>query len=281
MSQQFRRAWLVTVGTGGTTALQTSLLDVKFKITRSLRPRAGKCELEIYNCNDTHRAQLLAVRQPFVQVAAGYVGNVPMLFTGNGRKAFAVREETSWTLRITAGDGEASLRGQRVVASFGPGTGLTQVVRAIAAAMDVGLGNAVTAIQGASFASGVGNTFPEGTVLQGRATDELDRLCASADLEWSIQDGNLQILPLGGALQRQAVLLADDAGLIGSPEAGKGALVKCRALIQPGLEPGSQVQIRSSGINGLYRVEKTEYEGDSTASAQDWYANLTCRAVRS
>ena len=272
MSLLFGRSWRVVCGVDATTGLATSDLDVKFKIERHVQGRAGKCLLEIYNLTEAHRHQLLAVRRPFVQVAAGYGPTPPVLFQGNGRKVFVEREDTTWTTRITAGDGEYALRSARVVAAFGPGTGIAQVAQAIATAMGVGIGNAATAFRGATLVAAGASVFPEGTVLQGWAADELSRLCEATGTEWSVQDGNLQILPLGGALQRPAVLLSPSTGLVGSPAAGKGAIVKAKALLGP---------LQSEGITGVFRVEKVTYTGESTAGATDWYADLVLRAVPS
>ena len=268
----FGRRWTVQVG-----ALQTSELDVKFKIKRRLAGRAGKCELDIFNLSAEHRAQAKAAGHPFVQIQAGFREGTSLLFQGDARKVDDIREDTTWTLKVTAGDGETAIRSARVgdhgtPGSFTAGTGIAAVVQALAGAMGVGVGNALTALQGSSVA------FPSGTVVHGRASEELGRLCDSAGLLWSVQDGNLQLLPVNGALQREAILLSDASGLVGSPQQGKGGVVKATALLIPGLVPGQVVQLQSRGTNGVFRIETAEYVGESRGTGpKTWAAELTLR----
>lgn len=270
----FDRRWRVQVG-----SLDASALACKFKISRSLYGYAGTCDLEIRNLSEDHRREILASprRRTFVEVQAGYVDGLALLFRGDKRKAVPVREGTDWIVKITAGDGEHALRNARVARSFSSGSTLQQVVQHIADAMGVGVGNAVTALRGATL-GGLDGTFTEGTVLHGLAASELTRLTSSAGLTWSIQDGVLQVLPRGGALAREALLLSSSTGLIGSPEIVNRRTINVKALLIPGLVPGQQVVIDSSVVRGAWRISTAEYTGDT--HGQDWTAALTCHRPR-
>lgn len=264
----FRRSWRVQVG-----ELVTEGLAVKFKIKRSLAA-VGQCEFTVYGLNEDHRREVTHAprRTTFVEVQAGYEGGRSTLFRGDLRKAVPAREGTEWSVTVTAGDGEHAIRTARVSRSFAAGTTLESVVRAIADAMGVGLGNAVTALRGAGLGS-VGDTFPEGTLVHGLAATELTRLCASSGRTWSVQDGNLQILPLGGALARDAILLSADTGMLESPKIVNRRTVQVSALIQPGLVPGQQVVLQSQVIGGTWRISEAEYTGDTHGN--DWTVALT------
>lgn len=264
----FRRAWRVQVG-----ELVTEGLAVKFKIKRGLMA-VGQCELTIYGLNEDHRREVTHAprRTTFVEVQAGYEGGRSTLFRGDLRKAVPAREGTEWSVTVTAGDGEHAIRTARVSRSFAAGTTLESVVRAIADAMGVGLGNAVTALRGAGLGA-VGDTFPEGTLVHGLAATELTRLCASSGRTWSIQDGNMQILHLGGALARDAILLSADTGMLESPKIVNRRTVQVSALIQPGLVPGQQVVLQSQVIGGTWRISEAEYTGDTHGN--DWTVALT------
>lgn len=269
--QLFGRKWSVQAG-----ALETDELDVKFKVLRQISGRAGTCQLEVYNLTAQHRAEAKAIgRGLYVQIVAGYAQGTSLIFRGDARRVDDIREGTTWTLKITAGDGELAVRTAQVSAGFAPGSTVRQVVQAIADAMGVGVGNALDVL------GGVALTFPSGTVIDGRASEELGRLCDSAGCLWSVQDGNLQLLTMQGALAREAILLSDTSGLIGSPQTGKGGVVKAKALLIPGLFPGQLVQLQSLGTNGTYRIEKAEYVGESRGTGEgSWAAELTLR-VRS
>lgn len=276
MSDLFRRVYRVQVGT-----LNLSELACKFHIKRSLHGRAGTCELEVYNLADAHRREIASAprRTTFVEVQAGYAGTgLSTLFRGDLRKAITVRESTAWVAKITAGDGEHALLTARVSRSFAANTTVETVVRHIADAMGVGIGNAVTAMRAASLRgaslAGEPATFPAGTMVHGSASAELARLCASVGTSFTIQDGALQVLPLGGSLQRTAVSLSPDSGMIGAPEIVNRRAIKLKCLIQPGLTPGQEVVVQSQVIDGTWRITECDINGETHGSA--WDMSLAC-----
>ena len=279
MSELFRRAWRVQVG-----SLDVSNLAIRFKAKRTLAQRAGTLDLEIRNLSPEHRREIQTARRfrTFVEVQAGYVGGMSLIFRGDLRKAVPAREGTDWLVKVTAGDGEHALRSARVSRSFAPGTTVQMVVQHIAEAMGVGVGNAATALRNASLGTAglLGDAMPEGTVLHGSAAAELTRLCESARKTWSIQDGNLQILDLGGALSRTAILLSPDTGMIGTPEVVNRRVITVKALLQPGLVPGQQVVVQSDALlsTAPWRITEADYSGDT--HGVDWYATLTCHRPR-
>ena len=271
----FRRAWRVHVGT-----LDASTLACKFKVQRTLAMgRAGHAEIVIFGLTPEHRREIISAprRRTFVELHAGYADGMSLLFRGDLRKAVQSREGTEWMVTVTAGDGEHAIRNARVSRSFAAGTTLATVVQAIADAMGVGAGNAATALRGASLGA-VGDTFPEGTLVHGLAAAELTRLCDSARLTWTVQDGVLQLLPLGGALARDAIRLAADSGLLGAPEVVNRRTVNVKALLIPGLTPGQQVVLDSAVISGVWRISEAEYTGDTHGA--DWTAALVMHRPR-
>ena len=201
---------------------------------------------------------------------------------GDLRKAVVKRDGTDYVTTVTAGDGEHSIRTARVSRSFAPGTPLHAAADALAESLGVGVGNARDAFASAAFATGA-NVFAEGATLTGNAASELTQLCNAARLTWSVQDGNLQLLPLGGALERTAILLSEDTGMVGAPEIVNRRTITVTALLQPGLVPGQQVVVRSSVESargtpalsaGAWRITEAEYAGDTNGG--EWYAKLTC-----
>jgi hypothetical protein len=280
----FGRRWRVTIDT-----LEITDLDIAFKVTRSLYSRAGTLELDVFNLSDDHRAQARrwraregtppnqVTRRTRVRLEAGHAEGTSVIFQGNVRRVDTIRENPDWITRVTAGDGEESLRSARGARSFGPDTSIRDVIRYCAEASGVGLGNLDDALAGAQF-DRVGSILPGGAVVHGRVERQLHHLLRSVGLEWSIQDGVLQVLPRGGALARTAVLLSTDTGLIGSPEVGLNRVVTAKAIIQPDLTPGAQVQLKSAVVAGYYRVETAEYAGETRG--EPWDVTMTMRRIR-
>ena len=259
----FRRAFRVSVGDQG-----FQDFDLSFKVARTLNATPNTCELKLYNLSETSRAHLAA--GALVRLEAGYVSGLTLLFSGDVRRVHTKVEGTERVTTIEAGDGERAHRGARVLRSFGPSATVDTVVAALAEAAGVGVGNAREALIGAGFGRVPGG-YPQGTVVDGAIADELTRVCASAGFEWSIQDGVLQLLQRGSALDRLAVVLSADTGLLEASVSKSGKL-SAKALLIPDLVPGRKVDVRSPNARGLFRVTKAEYAGDTTGD--DWTTSL-------
>ena len=289
----FLRRWSITIGSGqsrgssssGSTNNQSALtsgnvdgsaaVDIKFKIKRTLQAKPHTLELDVFNLTEDHRNTIKSATRPIVQVSAGYKDTgVSMLFNGIGGHARVFRDGPDVITRLRAGDGVVAYRTARVNQSFAANANLNDVITALASAMGVGLGNVSTALQNVTLDQ-LGSTFVHGTVLRGLASAEMNALLRSANMDWSIQEGVLQVLPRLAALQRQAITLSSDTGLLDVPEVGNHGTLTLKALIQPGLVPGQIVSVSSDQIDGNYRIEDAEWSGDTIGN--DWHVELTCR----
>jgi hypothetical protein len=271
MTDLYGRAWRVTVGD-----LQTTTLDVVFDIERATFG-VGKATVQLFGLSESNRNTVRDSRGTLLKVEAGYAQTgLGVIFQGDVRRADTERDGADWIAHITGGDGEDAMHTARVSRSFGSGATVADLVSYVAGVMGVDPGNAVAALGGAGL-DNVGTVFPMGVVLHGRALPHFTAVLRAAGLTWSVQDGTIQVVPLGGALQRTAVLLGEDSGLVGSPEQGKNGVVKARALLVPDLVPGQLVQITSAGTNGLFRIMKVHNTGDTHGT--DWYADMSLRGV--
>lgn len=282
--RQLNRAWRIQVGTlllSERSAQGQTGLDCSFKITRTLSSsRAGKCEITVYNLPQSLSREVanLPRRTTIVSVDAGYVEGMSRLFTGDLRLATPARSGADITMTIEAGDGVHARRAARVSQAFAPGTSIDGAAQALATALGVGVGNAATAFRGARLSGGA-SILPDGATLHGNAAAELTRLCNGADLIWSVQDGQILVLPLGGALARDAVSLNANSGMIDSPQFVDRRTVKVKCLIQPGLAPGQRVQINSllTG-DAVLRTAEVVFTGET--AGQPWDAELTLKMPR-
>lgn len=259
MTTLFRRAFALTVGT-----LRITGLDVSFRVRRSLKREPNTCEVSIWNLNETNRQALRELRVVPVRLEAGYVDGLATIFEGDLRDVHTERDGPDLITRLSSGDGERALQRSRVNRSYGPQTSLRQVTEGAITAMRVDVGNAIQAIAAGDF-EGAGRLFSEGVVLSGNAATELDGLLASQGLEYSVQNGQLQVLPRGQPLAGTAVLLTAGTGLIGSPSEGSDGIVKARCLMIPDVYPGRRIEFRSTEVSGFFRTETAEYTGDTAS----------------
>lgn len=161
-----------------------------------------------------------------------------------------------------------------------------------------------------------GGVLPRGKVLWGMGRALMRCEAANVGASWSIQDGQVQILPLNGYLPGEAVVLSALTGLVGIPEQTEQG-VKARCLLNPKLRIGGLVQIDNASVNqtsqadlrasgfptpalpggaqvpydryagvqmladitsdGFYRLYVAEHFGDTRG--QDWYTEIIGLAV--
>lgn len=258
-SDLFIRNWSVAIGPDGGQGRKWEGLRTTFRIEKSGSSTPNKVEVAIYNLSADSRSFIK--KGHIVQVSGGYGQAVKLLGQGEIALPNHAKEGADWVTRLEADDGGKALR-TTLSESFGPKTTESAIIRAIAKKLGVKLGK----LQGLSD-SAVGR----GRQLSGPAKHELDALCKSRGLRWSIQDGVLQVLPIGEPLNGEAVLLSPSTGLVGSPElTAKG--VKVTSLLQGGINPGHLIKVESLLVTGEYVAEKVTIEGDSHGDA--WYTHI-------
>lgn len=268
MSELFGREVAITAGTVKITGLRCA-----FKVEQTLKPEPNKAEVSIWNLSEATRASLRGVVVP-VTLEAGYVGTRQVVFKGDiaADGVISTRDGPDWVTTLRAGDGEDLYRRTRVQESFAEGTKIKDVLAKLLGKFGDSAKEAFQKAKAGDF-SGALDTFVGGAVMSGPAHDELTKLLAANGYTWSFQDGKVQILKAGEANTEPAVLLSSSTGLLGSPEIGKGGVLKFRSLLQPGLRPGRKVKIQSREIHGaFFVVGKVVHTGDTHGN--DWLSEV-------
>lgn len=256
--------------------LRLTNLRVAFKVKKTLNLSANTAEVRIYNLSPTHRDQLLEKEKVRVQLSAGFVDRMSVLFTGELRTAQPERDGTDVVVVLSSADGERQMQTSRVSSSFGAGTSVESVLGHLGNALGVGQGNSREMFAGRAL-NGVMRIFSSGTTVHGQTAPHLDRLSRAAGLEVSIQDGALQVLEIGQPLQGETIVLRPTTGLVGSPTIGTDHVMKARALLISDLRPGRLVQVEAEFVRGTFRLHQVEFQGDTFGG--DWYASLEGRAA--
>ena len=305
----FRRAYRLIIDTieiaGGDGVADS--LDIDFKIEKTNRAEPNKAEIKIYNLNDDHRNELVrrfgsqvekSKRKPLrVELEAGYEGegNRGLIFAGDLRNLIVKREGQDFVTTISGADGGHAFKTGRISRAFGAGTSVSTVLRACVDALGIGTGN-LSEFEAAAKLTALGTQFSHGTVLSGSAERELDHLVKAAGLEWSVQNGSLQLRRKGQPVQAKAYRLAADTGLVGVPfpevdatvlpnasgkpnasktAARRSGLVNCKTLIIPSLAPGQKVDLDSEEFKGGYQIMEMAFQGQTFGN--DWYIQSKVR----
>ena len=308
----FPKAWSVQVEIAPGKALVISNVDLEFKILRTIRSTANKCDLTIWNLTQAHRVAIEKRNRPLatgkalgvnVKIEAGYVGQTSVLFNGDLRSVGSSRQGVDWRTVIGGDDGGRAIRESRINMQFPRGTPFSLIFKQAAQALGIGLGNAGLVAPGVTVL-GIGSNTNSNYSLSGNVKQVFDKLCESVGLTWSIQHGVIQVLPKGTPLQGRAIYLSPTTGLLdspapsvdssvslGSPQAfapgappkntkapkPKSTLVlKCKAMLIPGLAPGRIVQLNSDEYKGNYTICEVEYNGQTWSKR--WEADMVLRA---
>lgn len=262
----FRRSCVANLG-----GIEVADLRQQFKADHTSDSTPNKLQYSVWNLSPASRAHLSSEKDLVIQVEAGYAdGQTDVIFLGDIERIVQVREGPDWITRLESADGGKALRATKVAFSFKEGTKIVDMIKHVGKQMLVDVGNLKELSQ--SDLKRKIEEYANGSAVFGRAKDIMDGLCKSAGLDWRVQEGALEITQRGQPFGTEAVVLAPDSGLIGSPEPGEEGKVRAVSLIQPGLKPRRKVKLESSALNGFYVISTVSYTGDTHGS--DWYAAL-------
>jgi hypothetical protein len=258
-------------------------LDIQFNVKKTLKAEPNTANIKVWNLSEQTRATVEASRpglkdaKPIpILLTAGYVGDVGQIYLGEVRSAFTTVEGPDRVTELTTGDGESAGR-QRILQSIGPKTPVDVALRAIVRTLGIGEGNigkAITSLKSRGF----GNLYEKGAVLAGNSARLLTDFCKGSSLEWSIQDGRLQILDIGKALETKAFEVSAQTGMVGSPTIDSKGIASATVFLTSQLRPGVKVSFKAVGLKGFYRVTQVDYEGDTAGN--DWYCKIKAEVLK-
>lgn len=275
MTALLNRQYVLAVGAKGIASSRQDsegfhpTLRISFGVVRTLTQEPNNSEISVFNLNESSRKSLDEKPKVPIVLSAGYGKELSRIFSGDVSYVASQRQGVEWVTKLSLQDGADKYRSSRINVSLAPGTPISAAIQKAASAIGLPVGNLSTHL---SNARGGVDRFARGVVLSGSAPGQLDKLLKTAGYGWSIQDGQLQILAPKETMPGMAVKLTPSTGLIGSPERGDKGLTKAKALIQPGLLPGNRVVLESAVVVGTFRVEKSEFKGDSHGT--DWYVEM-------
>lgn len=290
----FGRVYKLIVGQAGQGGVEITGLRVTFDIEKTATPRPNNSKLVIYNLAPATRAMMEKPDTKCI-LSAGYTEDRGALLMFSGAVDFAytqkIQADIATTLELH--DGHVALRDTMVSIGQGKGASAKAVIKSTAGqlGMPLVMDEALT-----------DRTWGHGFSYYGPARHALKRVTAAAGMEWSVQNGALQVVPAGGTTLRQAIVLGGESGLIGPPERTRkgqeqAALVKdlatganpvnkpllsaqrrkfdgwrVKSLLMPTINPGDPVILNSAYVQGSFRAETVRHTGDSEGG--DWQTEI-------
>lgn len=273
----FQREYSITIGRPG---LRVERHRCAFRVEKTSKPEPNKANLQVWNLSRVQRAAIEELspqegetRGVPILIEAGYKETgAAQIYLGDLTTVYSKREGADYITTIESGDGQ-SAKQSSINQSFGPQTTADTALRAIVKALGVGEGN-VAAIAAKLRSTGRA-MLPQRAVLSGSAYEHMTNFARSAGLEWSIQDGAIQIVDRGKALAGFATKLSSRSGLIGTPTIDPKGVLSCQMLMQPQVKVGSILVLDSTTIEGQYKIERATWEGDTFGGP--WYITVEAK----
>lgn len=246
---------------------------VKFTVDKTSEGNANKATIQIFNLSQDTR-NFLEGTGLFLMLKAGYQDAMSTICVADILKGKHERQGPDVITSLECGDGETAMRDATVSVGLGAGAKNTQVIE-----------QAVAAITAFNVSRGFTETIPSrsyagGFTYSGPAKELLRTQLKNVGLEFSIQDGELNIFAPGKTDGTIAVEIGPKTGLVGFPT--KTPLgVDFVSLLNPSIRPGRLIKIVSKQFYGafgsqsgaasasvidsgqLVRVRRAVHDGDS------------------
>lgn len=262
--RQYGRRYRLEIGTE-TEGIAIESLRVTFEFTKTIDSKPNSGTVRVYNMNRDNINKVLAGEFKNLRLSVGY-NELRLIYVANIIKPSVRREDLDWVIEFECADGDTDYQKAYTAMTLAAGSTDQTAVEKI-------VGRFAETVAGVVDLPNK-RALPRGKVMLGNNRDLLNQLCKNNQADWSIQDGELVILPPDKVLSDEAVLLSQDTGMIGSPEATDNGL-ELTCLLNPSLKIGGLVRVRSilNHYDGDYKIVNIAYSGDALGG--DW----TCKLV--
>jgi hypothetical protein len=277
----FDRVYKLLIGQGNS-GLEITNLKIQFEIEKTAKKNPNTNKIRVWNLRKETRAQL---EKPDTRclLYAGYAEEAgPLLiFQGGVTYAWTKFDGPDVVTEFEVGDGTQEIRDSMVSMGYGKGVKSGQILKDVSEKMGLPLTLPSNAPE---------RSWINGLSYFGSARTLLDKVTKATNLEWSVQNGNLQVLEKGMVTTRQGVEIALDSGMVGYPEREREAKAettskkksgaaqkqwdgwKVKTLLMPQLNPGDRVHLKSRAVDGVFRIEELKHTGDNWEA--DWQTEL-------
>lgn len=286
MSDQFLfgRAWTLDIGAPnqtkatryGNVGSNPAPIRISFDIDKNMTGTSNKSKITLTNLSPELRSNI--TKGYLLKLQAGYLANIDVLFVGNAFLVKNTRSGPDIMTEIDCGDGEGAITYCKLNKTYaGPQVPIWQILSDCAKAMEATTDLSPSGIQ-AGIALGIPNVYYPSFTAEGPVRKTLNRLLKPAGLEWNIQNGKLNIVPIVAHLGQQAQLVSPDTGLIQIPSVDKSGTT-FTALLNPRLVPGALVKLDSqeTNLSGYYKIRTSKFTGDSYGTS--WEVACECTAL--
>jgi len=280
MTLQFGRNVRITFGEYGKEGIQSTGLRVSFSVQKTKKKEVNSAQIQIYNLTQENRKSLSG-NNIFFQIEVKWDAEEvwSILASGDVLDVSSQQNGADIITSVTIADGIKDVRDTAFNKSYPKGTKFSSVLTDI-----LGTFKNIDVQDAKNFVSkAISNSkeFLTGSTISGRSFDELDKILTPLGLNASVTDNQLIIDKKFETSQTEAFLLKSDSGLLGSPQEKTFTLnkeekkgISISTLLNPRINIGSIVKIKSKQIDGEYVVFSLTHAGDSIEGS--WLTTAEC-----
>jgi hypothetical protein len=270
--KNFDRQYRMTAGKPGSVGFEIGgtspyALHISFSVQKQELESSNTAKVQVWNLNKANLATL-EEKDCYLTLKAGYGNTLPVILSGTVSHSNTKLDGADTLTEIEVVDGLAEIRDTWVSISYAGKVNSKKIIDDIASQMGV----TVTYSYNAEFAD-----IPNGFSFVGQAKHALSKACAVSGLEWSIQNGVLQVKKPGDVMSKEVYVISPETGLISIPERvqisssdqnGKNQVGYDLVYLMNGaIGPGDYVQVDSKYLKGFFRVYSLEIDGDNLGGA--------------
>ena len=266
---QYGRVFSVYLGTENQDIVRdVGVLRSTFKIIKLSTGVQNTLKLELTNLSSDTRN--LYKKDDKIIIQAGYVEKDSVVFKGDIRTVTHHKEGSDTITTIDAVDGLVSAS-TNISVGFTPGSKVSQMISDIAKlsgtkAKDTPLLEKI-------------NIVKNGLAKVGTMKSVMDDVAKMTKSDWSMQNGELKVTPVGKSDQKAIFTISSETGLIGTPsKKEESSKIKIngwqiKTLLNPFLEPRNRVVVECEAMTkGVYIVYSVEHTGDT--HGDEWSTQL-------
>ena len=270
--KNFDRQYRMSAGPPGSTGFEIGgtspyAIHISFSVQKQELESSNTAKVQVWNLSKQNLATLEA-ENCCLTLKAGYGNTMPVILSGTVSHVSTRKDGSDVLTEIEVVDGLMEVRDTWVSLSYAGQVNSKKILDDTAAQM----GLTVTYSYNATFSD-----IPNGFSFVGQAKNALSKACAVSGLEWSIQNGVLQIKKPGDVMNREVYVLSPETGLIEIPERVQISSSDSSGSTQMGYDLvylmngaigiGDYVQVQSKFLTGFFRVYSLETDGDNLSGA--------------
>lgn len=267
--KNFSRSYRLMAGPPGQTGFQigeaTSQngmpLHISFAIEKSDVESDNTGKVTIWNLNAEH-IDMLNRPDCILALRAGYGNVMPLIFTGVVTFVSTSSDGADVATEVELTDSRIEVRDTIISVSFAGKVNSKQILQHIADYMGVAL----------SIGWDVSFRDVSNFAYVGTGKNAVAKVCEMNGLQYSIQNGVLQIKTPGSTMSREVFLLSPETGLVGTPKRITIAETdsapaqhgwEVQYLMNAAINIDDYVRLESRHVTGFFRASKIAIEGDS------------------